>query len=61
MNYDPSWRADGEPALERQGRVAARLLPGRDRIVFRYFPRSFAWSLPIFLFTVAALIGIPRL
>jgi hypothetical protein len=48
MNHDPSWRANGAPALEHRGLVSARLRGGSERIELRYFPRTFRWSLPLF-------------
>jgi hypothetical protein len=54
MNYDPSWRAGGERATDLAGVVAGRLPPGSDRIEFRYVPRTLAWSIPLFLVTLAA-------
>jgi hypothetical protein len=53
MNYDRNWRANGEPALEYQRLVAYRLGPGQSEVEFRYFPRTFAWSLPLLLLTLA--------
>ena len=53
MNYDSSWRADGEPALDHAGVVAGKLLPGSNRIEFSYFPRTLAWSVPLSLLTLA--------
>ncbi|HEY3234648.1 MAG TPA: hypothetical protein VGJ84_08020, partial [Polyangiaceae bacterium] len=55
MNYDPSWRAGGEPAINYRGRVAARLEKPADTMEFRYFPRSFRWSIPVFLATALSL------
>jgi hypothetical protein len=61
MNYDPSWRANGEPALDYDGLVAARLSGAAKRVTFRYFPRSFRFSLPLFLVTLAGVVwGILR-
>lgn len=57
MNYDPSWSANGEPALNVRGLVAARLRPGDDTLRFSYFPRTFAVSVPVFLLTLFALFG----
>jgi hypothetical protein len=54
MNYDESWRADGKRALSHSGVVSGHLAPGSNRIEFRYFPRTFAWSLPLFFATLAA-------
>jgi hypothetical protein len=53
MNYDSSWRADGEPALDYAGVVAGKLVPGSNRIEFSYFPRTLAWSVPLSLLTLA--------
>jgi hypothetical protein len=54
MNYDRSWSANGEPALEFEGRVAHRLAPGETEVSFRYFPRVLWWSVPL---SLAALLG----
>lgn len=54
MNYDPSWSANGEPALSERGLVAARLGGGRERVELRYFPRTFRWSVPVALLAVLA-------
>jgi hypothetical protein len=54
MNYDSSWRVDGEPALDFDGIVAGRLGPNTNRIEFRYFPRTLHYSLPLFLVTLGA-------
>lgn len=54
MNYDSSWRVDGEPALDFDGVVAGRLGPNTNRIEFSYFPRTLYYSLPLFLFTLGA-------
>jgi hypothetical protein len=53
MNYDSSWRAGGEPALDFDGVVAGRLAPNTTRIEFRYVPRTLAVSVPLFLATLA--------
>jgi len=52
MNYDASWRADGEPSLEVRGLVAGRLREGRSSVEFSYFPRTLAWSIPLVLLTL---------
>jgi hypothetical protein len=57
MNFDPSWSANGEPAENLGGLVAARLRPGEDTVTFRYFPRTFAYSLPLFLLTLLLALG----
>jgi hypothetical protein len=59
MNYDASWRANGEAALSYRGLVAARAPATGTRIEFRYVPRTLAWSLPLFLLTLAAVV-VPR-
>jgi hypothetical protein len=53
MNYDRSWRANGEPALDFEGRVAHRLAPGETEVSFRYFPRVLWWSVPLSLIALA--------
>jgi hypothetical protein len=52
MNYDASWRANDEPALEVRGLVAARVEPGDSEVTFRYFPRTLAVSVPLSLLTL---------
>jgi hypothetical protein len=59
MNFDPSWRANGRPALSHDKAVATVLAGGESSVEFRYFPRTLAWSLPIFGLTVAAALGVP--
>ena len=53
MNFDASWRANGRPALDHHGLVATRLEGGETRVTFRYFPRTFRYSLPLFFLTLA--------
>jgi hypothetical protein len=59
MNYDASWRADGEPALEARGLVAKRLDAGDERVEFRYFPRTLPWSLPLAALTLLGCVWRP--
>jgi hypothetical protein len=60
MNFNPSWRANGKPALDYDHAVAARVSAGgSSTIVFSYFPRTLKLSIPIFLFTLCCVIGIP--
>lgn len=59
MNYDASWRANGEPALSYRGLVAARAPVDGARIEFRYVPRTLAWSMPLFVLTLAGVL-LPR-
>lgn len=40
MNFDPSWRANGAPAIEWAHAVAAPLIGGDQRIELRYRPRT---------------------
>jgi hypothetical protein len=54
MNHDPSWRANGEPAVNHLGLVAGHTRAGNERIEFRYYPRTLRWSLPLCLITLAA-------
>ncbi len=53
MNYDPSWRANGEPAIEYNGVVATRLRRDEAQVTFSYFPRTLRYTLPLFLLTLA--------
>ncbi len=55
MNYDPGWRADGSPALDHAGLVAARLPPGGRTLTFRYAPRTLTWSVPLALLTLSGI------
>ncbi len=59
MNWFPSWTANGKPALDYDHAVAARLTPGTDTVVFRYFPRTLKFSIPVTLLTLGLIIGIP--
>jgi hypothetical protein len=59
MNYDASWRANGEPALEYEGLVATRAPANGSRVEFRYVPRTLVWSVPLFLLTLVAAL-LPR-
>ncbi len=55
MNYDPSFRANGAPALEWHGVNATRLDSVNERVEFSYFPRTLRYSWLFPLFTLAAL------
>jgi len=61
MNYDSSWSADGSPALDSERRVAARLLPGRTRVQFSYFPRTLKYSLPLFFVSIILMVYARRI
>jgi hypothetical protein len=54
MNYDSSWRADGERAFEHEGVVGGRLAPGSSRIEFHYRPRTLPAALVVFAATLGA-------
>src|SRR5204863_10187048 len=51
MNYEPSWRANGAPAIEYRHAVAARIDSPSQRIKFSYYPRTLNASICIFLIT----------
>jgi hypothetical protein len=53
MNFDRSWRANGQPALDYRGLVATRLTGNVAQVTFRYFPRTLRFSVPLFLLTLA--------
>lgn len=57
MNYDPSWRANGEPAMNHHGLVATRLSAPAPQVTFRYFPRTLRVTIPIFLVTLLLSLG----
>jgi hypothetical protein len=38
MNYDNGWRANGQPAIAREGLVAARIERADERVVFDFAP-----------------------
>jgi len=59
MNHDLSWRANGAPALEHQGLVAARVEPGVRTITFRYLPRTLIPALVLFSLTLALVLVPP--
>jgi hypothetical protein len=54
MNFDPSWRAGAEPAIEWNGLPAARLSGGAERVSFRYRPRTLTYGVAMFCVTLAA-------
>jgi hypothetical protein len=60
MNYDKSWRANGEPALDYKGLVATRSGAHETQVTFSYFPRTLRFSLPLFLATAGGLIWVLR-
>jgi hypothetical protein len=61
MNYDPSWRANGEPATQIEGLVAYRLSGTDEVVTFSYFPRTLKFSVPLALLTLVLLFGHERL
>ncbi len=52
MNFDPSWRQGGKPALEHEHAVATRIQSANQRVVFSYFPRTLPKGIAIFLTTL---------
>lgn len=54
MNFDPSWRADGRPALSHGDAVAVRLSDASGSVEFRYVPRTLKYSLWLPALTLAA-------
>jgi hypothetical protein len=52
MNFEPSWRANGKPAMEWEHAVSAPITSGTDRIVFSYYPRTLNVSLGVLAATV---------
>jgi hypothetical protein len=59
MNFDPSWRANGEFALNYRNAVATRLSDATEQIEFVYFPRTLNWSVPLFFLTLGLCVGLP--
>jgi hypothetical protein len=57
MNFDPSWRADGKPAVEYRRAVAVPLAGGSGRVEFSYYPRMLNWGLAVFALTCALAFG----
>jgi hypothetical protein len=55
MNHDPSWRVNGEPALEWHGVSAKRLESVNERVEFHYFPRTLRYSWLLLVVTLAAI------
>jgi hypothetical protein len=53
MNFDPSWQADGRPALQHEDAVAALLLGPEGTLEFRYVPRTLRWSIALPVLTLA--------
>jgi hypothetical protein len=63
MNHDPSFRANGEPALEWNGVNAKRIESVNERVEFSYFPRTlrYSWLLPLLtMVTLGALSPLVR-
>jgi hypothetical protein len=51
MNFEPSWRANGAPAIEYRHAVATRIESPSQRIRFSYYPRTLNASIGVFLLT----------
>lgn len=61
MNYDPSWRANGKPAVEYNAVVATPLPLGSGEVKFSYYPRMLNWGLAVFALTAFVAFGVPRI
>jgi hypothetical protein len=59
MNWDPSWSANGRPALEYGHAVAVTVEGDTTSVEFRYRPRTLGVSLGVCLLTLAVAIGGP--
>jgi hypothetical protein len=57
MNYEPSWRANGAPAIEYRHAVASRIDSATQVVKFSYYPRTLNGALAIFLVTCFACFG----
>jgi hypothetical protein len=54
MNYDPSWRADGRPAIEHASAVATEVDAAQGVVKFTYYPRTFNAGLFLCFVTLLA-------
>ncbi len=61
MNYDPSWKANGVPAVDYNGAAATPIAPGSGIVRFTYYPRMLNWGLLTWAVTVFFAFGAPRL
>jgi hypothetical protein len=57
MNYDPNWRADGEPTLDHLGAVSTVVASSAGEVRFTYYPRTLNLGLLTFAFTVLIAVG----
>ena len=57
MNFEPSWNANGSPAIEYRHAVASRLDSPTQVVKFSYYPRTLNVALGIFLVTCFACFG----
>ncbi len=55
MNFDPNWDAKGQRAIDSDHVVAARVDSAEGTVRVRYFPRTLAFGVVVFLLTVAAI------
>jgi len=60
-NFDPSWRANGKPAVEYNAVVATPVPLGSGEVKFSYYPRTLNWGLAVFALTAFAAFGVPRI
>jgi hypothetical protein len=56
QNWDPGWSANGDPAVDSRGAVAARAPGSSGEIVFRYRPAGAGLGLALFALTLASLL-----
>jgi len=61
MNFDPSWRANGQPAIDHNFAVATNIPAGAGEVKFTYYPRTLNWGLALCAITALAGFGAPRL
>lgn len=60
QNWDPSWKADGVPAIRWEDKVATHLAASDAVVTFRYRPRTLPWAVGILAATVAAIAVVIR-
>lgn len=58
MNWDPSWKANGAPAMEWNHAVAAPTKNGHEVIELRYRPRTLPLGMVLFVIAIAGPIAV---
>ena len=61
MNYEASWRADGEAAANYAGAVATPVTSSAGDVTFHYYPRTMNWALLLCALTATLAFGGPRM